>query len=440
MPTTNNKTTVKGDPQTQTVANGITGCRVCHSQALTNVLSLGNQYVSDFVDDNSEKNSRTPLELVLCDAGQGGCGLLQLRHTTEQQSLYRNYWYRSGINQTMRDALAHVVKSATNLVHLNKGDTVLDIGSNDNTLLKAYNRHDMSRIGFEPATNLMPYAQHPDIRVINDFFAAEPFQKASQGQKARIITSIAMFYDLEDPNRFTADIATSLADDGLWIIQMAYLPTMLLDNIFDNICHEHLEYYSLLSLENLLARHNLKVIDVELNDVNGGSYRIYITHTHNDLLQPPPGADKRIATLRDQEKQLQLDTVTPYKDFAERVGGIKEKVVNFIHEAVKAGKQVYVYGASTKGNTLLQYFNLDHTHITAAAERNPDKWGKKTVGTHIPIISEEEARAAQPDYFLVLPWHFMPEFIKREQAYLQAGGHFIAPLPEFKVIGKETGK
>lgn len=434
MPRTNNKASVKTAQAGPTVGKVITGCRVCNSSALTPVLSLGNQYVSDFVDDNSEKNSRTPLELVLCDVGQGGCGLLQLRHTTEQQSLYRNYWYRSGINQTMRDALADIVKKATMIVPLSKGDTVLDIGSNDNTLLKAYDRNDIIRIGLEPATNLMSYAAHPDIKVVNDFFSAKPFADASGGKQAKIITSIAMFYDLDDPNQFTADIRSSLSPDGLWIIQMAYLPTMLIDNIFDNICHEHLEYYSLLSLENLLSRHNLKVIDVELNDVNGGSYRIYITHNSPVAPKPFDGADMRLAALRNQEQQLQLHTLAPYKEFADRVEDIKDKVVTFIHEAVAQGKKVYVYGASTKGNTLLQYFNLDHTHITAAAERNPDKWGKKTVGTHIPIISEEAARAAKPDYFLVLPWHFMPEFIKREDAYLKSGGKFIVPLPEFKII------
>lgn len=215
---------------------------------------------------------------------------------------------------------------------------------------------------------------------------------------------------------------------------MAYLPSMLLDNIFDNICHEHLEYYSLLSLENLLHRHGLKVIDIELNDVNGGSYRTYITHEENTSITPFEGAEKRLEALRTQEKTMQLDTLTPYHDFAGSVGGIKDKVVSFITEEVAQGKTVYVYGASTKGNTLLQYFGLDHMLITAAAERNPDKWGKKTVGTLIPIISEEDARAAKPDYFLVLPWHFLAEFKEREKEYLSSGGKFIVPLPRFEVI------
>lgn len=436
MQTEKNTTEVQDTKTTQEGIRVATVCRVCGNEALAPVLSLGNHYVSDFVDTMTE-NASAPLELVICNASEGGCGLLQLKHTADQDSLYRNYWYRSGINQTMRDALQDIADKASELVLLQKGDHIIDTGSNDNTLLKSYNRSDINRIGFEPATNLMPYAAHPDITVINDFFSAAPFKKKTNNATAKIITSIAMFYDLEDPNAFVADIASCLHKDGVWIIQMAYLPSMLLDNIFDNICHEHLEYYSLLSLENLLHRHNLAVIDVELNDVNGGSYRAYITHKENTTIKPFEGAQERIEALRTQEQTMHLDTLAPYQDFAASVESIKEKVTSFITEEVSNGKTVYVYGASTKGNTLLQYFGLDHTVITAAAERNPDKWGKKTVGTLIPIISEEEARAAKPDYFLVLPWHFLKEFKQREQEYLNAGGKFIVPLPHFEIVGSE---
>ncbi len=432
MPTEKNNTDVQTSSKTQE-ARAVTHCRVCKNDALAPVLSLGNQYISDFVDSMAE-NASAPLELVICNAAEGGCGLLQLKHTADQPALYRNYWYRSGINQTMRDALADITAKASKIADLQSGDYVIDTGSNDNTLLKSYNRSDIHRIGFEPATNLMPYAEDPNITVINDFFSAQPFLEKTNGKQAKIITSIAMFYDLEDPNAFVADIASCLAKDGLWIIQMAYLPSMLLDNIFDNICHEHLEYYSLLSLENLLSRHGLKVIDVELNDVNGGSYRTYITHEDNTAIKPIPGATERIEALQNQEKTMQLDTLAPYLDFAREVETIKEKVTSFIKKEVENGKTVYVYGASTKGNTLLQYFELDYTVITAAAERNPDKWGKKTVGTLIPIISEEDARAAKPDYFLVLPWHFLSEFKNREQEYLQSGGKFIVPLPRFEIV------
>lgn len=418
----------------QTNANTRKTCRLCSSQALTPVLSLGNQYVSDFLDEDSTPGQRAPLDLVLCNAENGGCGLLQLRHTVDQDQMYRNYWYRSGVNQTMRAALADVAEKAEQLAHLKSEETVIDTGSNDNTLLLSYSTAKLRKVGFEPAKNLMPYASHPEVHVINDYFSAKTFQQHYSKTQAKIITSIAMFYDLEDPNQFTADVKSILDKDGLWIIQMMYLPTMLEENIFDNICHEHLEYYSLLSLESLLSRHNLKIIDVELNDVNGGSYRTYITHAENTSLKPFAGAEERLASPRKKEAGLHLDTSVPYKTFAQRVEEIKQQVMDFIESEKAKGKSIYVYGASTKGNTLLQYFGLDKSTITAAAERNPDKWGKMTVGTNIPIISEDEARAAKPDYFLILPWHFLKEFLVREKEYLDNGGKFIVPLPKFQII------
>lgn len=414
-----------------------TSCRVCGSEALHDVLTLGNQSISNFLDTAVESPA-APLELVLCDTNDGGCGLLQLRHTADQGFLYRNYWYRSGVNTTMQAALSDVTQKAEHLVPLKANDIVIDTGSNDNTLLKSYRTPGIRRVGFEPATNLMPYAQDETIHVINDFFTGDAFQEAYPQEKAKIITSIAMFYDLENPNSFVADAAHCLDDKGLWIIQMMYLPTMLTHNIFDNICHEHLEYYSLHTLDYLLKRHGLKIIDVELNDVNGGSIRTYITHEHNTSITPLPGASERLQNLRQQEEQLQLTTAEPYHAFASRVEQIKDSLTQFIRDEAAQGKKIYVYGASTKGNTLLQYFGLDREVIPAAAERNPDKWGKLTVATFIPIISEEEARAHQPDYFLILPWHFLLEFIKREEAFLKKGGKFIVPLPEFKIIGAEA--
>lgn len=413
-----------------------TTCRSCGAPALVSVLSLGEQYVSNFIE-TSQSVARAPLELVLCDSGSGGCGLLQLRHTVEAGFLYRNYWYRSGVNHTMREALADISGKAEALVVPSSGDLVVDIGSNDSTLLRSYRTPGLQRIGFEPATNLMPYARGDQREVINDFFSAERFSRVARGAKAKIITSIAMFYDLEDPNTFVADIAQCLRDDGVWVVQMSYLPLMLRQNAFDNICHEHLEYYALGSLAALLQRHGLRIVDVELNSVNGGSFRTYITHAQATV-RPFAGAAERLQELEAAEHAWRLRETQTYRVFAERVGAIKRKLVEFLRTETARGKTVYVYGASTKGNTLLQYFGLDTTIIRAAAERNPEKWGKKTVGTLIPIVSEEEARAARPDYFLVLPWHFLPEFLDRERAFLEQGGTFVVPLPEFVVLGREA--
>ncbi|MFH1257792.1 MAG: class I SAM-dependent methyltransferase [Candidatus Micrarchaeota archaeon] len=408
-------------------------CRVCNSAKLVPILALGPQYVSNFVDAG-EEGVKIPLDLVLCDPTSGGCGLLQLTTTTPPEIMYRQYWYRSGMNQTMTDALADIAHKAEKLVDIEKGDIAIDIGANDGTLLRQYISKELFKVGFEPAKNLVPDAMKGNDKIINDFFNAASFKSELGEKKAKIITSIAMFYDLEEPDKFVADIASLLEKDGVWIIQMSYLPLMLEQNAFDNICHEHLEYYSLQSLNFLLKRHGLEVFDAELNDVNGGSFRVYVRHEEGTIAHIPDDAAQNVKKLEDSEKQLGLGTMKPYLDFAQRVEKRKKDVVGFIRKEVGAGKKIYVYGASTKGNTLLQYFSLDNTLIKAAAERNKDKWGRKTVGTLIPIISEEQARQEKPDYFLILPWHFLKEFRQREAEFFKQGGKFIVPLPEFEIL------
>lgn len=411
-------------------------CRVCGFENLTPILSLGELHVSDFLEETEkDKAKKAPLELVLCEESQGGCGLLQLKHTVSHETLYRNYWYRSGMNKTMTDELVGIARKIESLVNFKPGDFAMDIGANDGTLLRGYVIQGINRIGFEPARNLSIWSREGTTKIIEEFFNYPDWQKEFGEAKAKIITAIAMFYDLDNPNEFVADVVKCLDDDGVFIIQMSYLPLMLSQNAFDNICHEHLEYYSLLSLENLLKRHNLEVFDVELNDINGGSFRIYIKHRgRGNAVRIPKKADRRLDYLRNYEKKLGLSNRGIYDKFVKRVYDIKDKVYNFIRDEVQKGKKVHVYGASTKGNTLLQFFNLDNSLIAAAAERNPDKWGKRTVGTFIPIISEEHARKEKPHYFLILPWHFLKEFREREIEYLKGGGKFIVPMPEFKII------
>jgi NDP-4-keto-2,6-dideoxyhexose 3-C-methyltransferase len=411
-------------------------CRVCGKADLTPILSLGDLYVSDFLSDGEEHLARKyPLELVLCNVKDGGCGLLQLKHTVAPETLYRNYWYRSGMNKSMTDELQGIAAKIESLVDLKVGDFVMDIAANDGTLLRGYTTTGLNLIGYEPARNLGQYNSVGTKKIFPDFFAHGPWEKEFGDQKAKAVTAIAMFYDLEDPNQFVGDVAKILDKEGVFIIQMSYLPLMLSQNAFDNICHEHLEYYSLLSMENLLKRHGLEVFDVDLNDVNGGSFRLYMRHAGaGKTINVPVGAPERIAHLRAEEDKLGLHDRPIYDAFVARIKEIGEKVNTFIKGEVAAGKKVHVYGASTKGNTLLQFFNLDSNLITAAAERNPDKWGKKTVGTMIPIISEEDARKAEPEYFLILPWHFMDEFKSREAAHFARGGKFIVPLPQFGII------
>lgn len=418
----------------------ITQCRICGSKLLTPIFSLGSLYVSDFLKDGEEKTgTRAPLDLVLCGENDGGCGLLQLRHAVSHETMYRNYWYRSGISGMMREELNDIVQKAKKITTLQPGDTVVDIGSNDSTMLRFYDVQGLETVGFEPATNLVEkYGREGVTKIINNFFSFEAWQKEFGSKKAKVITAIAMFYDLDDPNIFVADMAKCLDEDGLIVIQMLYLPSLLEKNAFDGICHEHLEYYSLSPLEYLLRRNGLEVMDLEFRPhINEGSFRIYIRKIgHGSNLSVPVGAQERLKNTREKEKTLGLGSREVYGRFVDRVNHLKKQVTEFIRTEKEAGKIIYVYGASTKGNTLLQYFGLDSSLIGAAAERNPDKWGTKTVGTNIPIISEEQARADSPNYFLILPWHFFPEFVKRENEFLEKGGKFIVPLPEFKIVGK----
>jgi NDP-4-keto-2,6-dideoxyhexose 3-C-methyltransferase len=412
-----------------------TTCRSCGSASLTLVLSLGEQFVSTFVDQATDgrETPKAPLELVLCDPSSGGCSLLQLRHTVPSDLMFRQYWYRSGINKSMTLALQDIASGVERVVQLSKGDVVVDIGCNDGTLLRSYKTPALKLVGFEPATNLIPFAEQGTTKIINDYFNLQAYRAHFPDTKAKVITSIAMFYDLEDPNAFVQHVAECLDDNGVWVIQMSYLPSMLAQNAFDNLCHEHLEYYSMTSLRNLLARHSFEIFDVELNDVNGGSFRAYVKFSGSTVVSPPD-SEKRLAHVERIEADMKLDETAVYANFGARVKSLCERLYSFVKDERDKGRRTYVYGASTKGNTLLQFSGLDHRLIVAAAERNPDKWGKRTVGTLIPIISEEQARAERPDYFLVLPWHFLNEFLEREKAFLKSGGKFIVPLPEFKII------
>ncbi len=401
----------------------IKACRVCGSASLDTILSLGSQYVSDFVA-SGEKGSEAPLEMVRCL----NCGLVQLRHTFSRGSLYHHYWYKSGISGTMRRALGDLVSRTCEIASPRQGDIVVDIGCNDGTLLRSYKSSGLFLVGFEPAENLVEEARKKTNRVFNDFFSAKTFKEAFGQKRARIVSSVAMFYDLEDPNSFVADVAEILALDGVWVIQQNYLASMLEQNGFDNIGHEHLEYYSLGTLQTLLRAHGLQVFEAETNDVNGGSFRTFICHDG----QYPVG--KSVDRMAKNEARLALDKDRTYESFATNIRKIRSEVHGFVFEKVKEGRTVYAYGASNRGNTILQYCGLDHTLIRKAADANPEKWGRTTVGTQIPVVSKDEARRDKPDYFLILPHHFLEEILREEKNFLESGGRFIIPLPRFYTI------
>jgi len=339
-----------------------------------------------------------------------------------------NYGYKSGINNTMRNELRSISQKALGKIKNIQRDIVcVDIGANDGTLLRNYPKK-VLKIGVEPIKKLAKEcSQYADI-VINDFFSYSAYGKFVGRKKASIVTAISCFYDIENPNQFLTDITKILNKDGIFVIQQNYLKFMLELNAFDNIVHEHLEYYSIHSLNNLLAKHNLEIFEIEINNTNGGSFRTYLAFRNKRKVQ------KSVYELLEQEKRIGLDKKETYKKFAERIKKNKKIFNKFIKERIQANKKIYVYGASTRGNTLLQYYELDNKLITAAIERNPEKWGKKIASTDIPIISEKQARKEKPDYMLVLPWFFKKEFILRERNYLKSGGHFIFPFPKLEIV------
>jgi NDP-4-keto-2,6-dideoxyhexose 3-C-methyltransferase len=413
----------------------ISCCRVCQSKTLTNVLSLGDLAVSDFVDDPAaEPGIKAPLELVLCDAQQGGCGLLQLRHTVSSEAMYRNYWYRSGINQTMTNELADIAAHAARAANLKAGDFVIDIGANDGTLLRAYSLEGLNTVGFEPARNLYEYGKEGTTKIIVDFFNQSAWTAAFGPAKAKAITAIGMFYDLDDPNTFVADVCQCLDDEGVFIIQMMYMPFAIERNAFDGICHEHLEYYTMSSLEKLLARHKLEVFDVQMREeINEGSVRFFI-RKKNFSKAASADSKARVAQLRLVEEKLGLEDPLTYKVLVERIQDARQKTLDFLHQEKAKGKTIHGYAASTKGNTTLQFYGITTKLVDAIADRNPTKWGKCAVASGIPIISEEESRSKQPDYYFVLAWHFLPEFISREADFFRRGGKMLVSMPEFRII------
>ena len=417
-----------------------TTCRICDSPRLAPVLDLGKQCIAGaFADPGGARPVERviPVELVRCDmtADQDACGLLQLRHTVPGSILYQSYWYRSGVNATMTRNLHEIASQAEALVVLEPGDLVVDIGCNDGTLLDGYGRRDVRFLGFDPS-DVARYAVEKGYDVEQDFFSPELLARRHPDQKARVITSIAMFYDLEDPASFVAGVASHLAETGVWVMELHYMPMMLQRNAFDVIVHEHLEYYSLAVIERLLSQAGLEVVKAELNDVNGGSIRLFISHHGRQAISAE--AREALQRIRIEEFEMALDEPKPYADFAHGAERVRDELRKLCEQLTADGSAIHVYGASTKGNTILQFAGIDRTLVSHAADRNPDKWGSETIRTGIPIISEEESRALEPDYYLVLPWHFLDEFIAREAAFLERGGKFIVPLPEVRVIGAEA--
>lgn len=410
-------------------------CRLCQSTNLTTILNCGNQYVVNFIQASElhewiagKHEHPIPLVLSLCE----NCKYVQLRHSVNPDRLYRKFWYLSGVNESMCRTLKEIVDEGRTLSGAYTKTVALDIGSNDGTLLSFYDSTS-TKVGFDPAENLTYLAkctaQTPHI--FADYFTPDYSKhlKVLAPNGFDVITAISMFYDLENPKPFLTTVKDALAPNGVFIIQMNYLLSMLEQNAVDNIAHEHLGYYSLGVLINVLKSCGLRVHDAAVNDVNGGSIRVFIT---KEGFKPDAKATARVAALLAKEAAAKLDETATYEEFGKRVGLICSQIRQYINRAVSKTKTVYLYGASTRGSTLMQMVVPQRGTIRGAAERNPDKYGYHMIGTWIPIVSEEEA-SKHADVYIVLPWHFKRSILDREEAMMLRGVELMFPLPTPRV-------
>ncbi len=429
-------------------------CRVCGNRHLAPVIDLGEQFLQgSFVKAGVTEPSRRkiPTALVRCDTSkdEGACGLVQMSVTTPPRILYASYWYQSGISATMRAHLAGIVEEVKRLIGpFPEGSKrqVLDIACNDGTLLGAYGSPVFQMWGVDPSDIARKATQKaPGATIINDLFPTSQLvseERSPYGHTVQLqfdaITSIAMFYDLEDPVAFARAIESHLTPTGLWVLEVAYLPDTLKQVSYDTIVGEHLEYYTLATLEAVMARAGLRIFRAELNDINGGSIKAFVCkadHFGFDTQETTTALNR----IRMAEFDLALDTDKPYQTFREAVEDQRRALQKLVADIRARGQIIHQYGSSTKANTLLQFCGLDSTFIPFAAERSPDKVGARTLGTDIEIISEEASRARNPDYYLVGPWHFREEILRRERDTINGANgqkpiRFIFPLPKLEVV------
>lgn len=409
-------------------------CRVCGNAALAACGGLGAQYLSSIFPATLDYRKTVPclpLDLVLCDKAKdaAACGALQLAHDIDLSAMYDAYPYTSASNSSMPLLLKDVADAAKRLGHLSKGDVILDIGCNDGTFLSFFKDQGFVLLGIDPAKNIKTVLAAPEFTHVREFFDAKTFAAASP-KKAKLIASLAMFYHLHDPVGFSRDVAASLDDGGAWIVQMAYLPTMLKTNMYDNIVHEHAGYYGVQHMRWIMEKAGLEIFDVELNDVYGGSFRLFMKKKGNARFPVSP----RVAAILEEELAMGIFETETYRAFMRRVAKTRDDLRALCARIRAEGKTIWVYGASTKGNTILQYCGLGAKDLVAAADANPFKLGKFVVGADIPIKDEATMRAARPDYLLALPYSFVDGFRKREAALVASGTRFIVPLPEVRVL------
>lgn len=403
-------------------------CRVCGSDQLTVLFELGNQSLTGIFPKSKTENVESgPVTLVKC-SGALSCGLVQLRESYDPSKMYgMGYGYRSGLNSSMVDHLKSKVDAILAMDVLKTGDVIIDIGSNDGTTLSFYPGQKFRLIGIDPTADKFSEYYPSDVEIVPMMFTNSVASSLLSEKKAKVITSFSMFYDLESPVQFAEDVHSLLDDEGIWVFEQSYLPSMLETNSFDTICHEHLEFYGLHQIEWILNRVGMKIVDVEFNAVNGGSFSITAAQSHSSIVCQT----EKISNILAQEVNLGLDTAVPFYEFASRISNLKRQFLEFVSHARDSGKTIAALGASTKGNVLLQYYDLDSRSIFAIGEVNSEKFGCFSPGSLIPIISEDEVLQRDPDYLVVLPWHFRGFFESSEKF---KGRTLVFPLPELEIV------
>jgi hypothetical protein len=406
----------------------INKCRCCGSKKLNLFLDFGDMHLTTEFPTRKTNKGKIPMKLMICQK----CKLFQLLHNYDLNKLYnKDYGYKSGINESMNRHLESITQDVEKIINFTKNDIVLDIASNDGTLLKKYKNKKITRFGIDPTIKKFLNLYPKNFLKFPSFFNKESYNKITNFKKAKVITSIAVFYDIQDPVNFISDIKAILDKDGVWILEQSYFPLLIKNNAYDSICHEHLSYFMHRQIKNILSKFDMHVFNVTFNHMNGGSVRFFISHKSSAFKIDKKNVEKIIKI----ENRIFINFSKIINNFKKSIYKSRVKLVDLVKKINKQKKIIHVYGASTKGNVILQFCKLTKEMIPFAAERNKDKFGRFTPGTSIPIISEKESREKSPDYYLVMPWHFKKEILHREKSFLKKGGKIIFPLPNIKIIG-----